>query len=148
MVGEKMDQELKVVPELAMFGYAEGDYPCVCKDCPDERRVETFTNRNEFMGAKFSTRCERHAREARVRHIEAQTKAQFNIGHAIAVMRSGSRVTRAGWNGKGQWIEIQFPDAGSKMTLPYIYMRTAQGDLVPWLASQTDILANDWHVAA
>jgi hypothetical protein len=33
------------------------------------------------------------------------------------------------------------------MTLPYIYMRTAQGDLVPWLASQTDILASDWTEA-
>lgn len=33
------------------------------------------------------------------------------------------------------------------MTLPYIYMRTVQGDLVPWLASQTDLLANDWTLA-
>lgn len=31
------------------------------------------------------------------------------------------------------------------MTLPYIFMSTAQGDLVPWLASQTDILATDWQ---
>jgi hypothetical protein len=44
------------------------------------------------------------------------------------------------------WLALQFPDAHSKMTLPYIYMRTAQGDLVPWLASQTDMLALDWEV--
>lgn len=31
-----------------------------------------------------------------------------------------------------------------KMTLPYIYMYTAQGDNVPWLASQTDMLSEDW----
>jgi hypothetical protein len=34
------------------------------------------------------------------------------------------------------------------MSLPYIYMRTAQGDLVPWLASQTDMLAEDWRFAS
>jgi hypothetical protein len=33
------------------------------------------------------------------------------------------------------------------MTLPYIYMKTAQDDLVPWLASQTDVLAEDWGIA-
>jgi hypothetical protein len=32
------------------------------------------------------------------------------------------------------------------MTLPDIYMSTAQGDLVPWLASQTDVLSTDWDV--
>jgi hypothetical protein len=42
------------------------------------------------------------------------------------------------------WLALQSPDANSKMTLPYIYMSTATGDLVPWLASQTDILAVDW----
>jgi len=44
------------------------------------------------------------------------------------------------------WLNLQIPDAHSKMTLPYIYMRTAEGHLVPWIASQTDILANDWDV--
>lgn len=33
------------------------------------------------------------------------------------------------------------------MTQPYIYMTTEQGDLVPWVASQTDILATDWEIA-
>jgi hypothetical protein len=42
------------------------------------------------------------------------------------------------------WLHLQSPDAGSKMTLPYIYMRTVDGALVPWLASQTDMLATDW----
>ena len=44
------------------------------------------------------------------------------------------------------WLALQTPDQNSKMTLPYIYMRTAQGGLVPWLASQTDILSTDWQV--
>lgn len=51
-----------------------------------------------------------------------------------------------GWNGKNMWLALQVPDAHSKMSLPYIYMSTAQGDLVPWLASQTDVLATDWDV--
>ncbi len=69
------------------------------------------------------------------------------IGWAIKEMHTGNRVTRAGWNGKGMWLALQVPDEHSKMTLPYIYMRTAQGDFVPWLASQTDLLATDWHIA-
>jgi hypothetical protein len=43
------------------------------------------------------------------------------------------------------WIALQKPDANSKMTLPYIFMHTAQGQRVPWLASQTDLLADDWY---
>ena len=42
------------------------------------------------------------------------------------------------------YIQLQVPDKHSKMTLPYIYMKTVQGDLVPWIASQTDMLADDW----
>ena len=54
------------------------------------------------------------------------------------------RFTRKGWNGKDQYIQIQNPDKHSKMTRPYVYIKTVQGDLVPWLASQTDLLADDW----
>lgn len=45
------------------------------------------------------------------------------------------------------WLALQVPDAHSKMSLPYIYMSTVSGDLVPWLASQTDVLADDWSEA-
>lgn len=69
----------------------------------------------------------------------------MDIGEAITVMRVGGRVTRAGWNGPGQWLELQVPDEKSKMTLPYVYISTVTGDLVPWQASQTDILAHDWE---
>ena len=68
----------------------------------------------------------------------------MNIGEVVAILRAGGRVTRSGWNGPDQYLKLQFPDDNSKMTLPYIYIRTVQGDLVPWLASQTDILAQDW----
>lgn len=69
------------------------------------------------------------------------------IGWAVKQLYNLQRVRRAGWNGKGMFLELQVPDANSKMTLPYVYMSTAQGDLVPWLCSQTDLLATDWEVA-
>ena len=68
------------------------------------------------------------------------------IGWAIKQMQDGKRVSPAGWNGPGQFLELQVPDAHSKMTLPYIYITTVQAARVPWLASQTDILAIDWYV--
>lgn len=69
----------------------------------------------------------------------------MDFGQALHHLRNGERVTRAGWNGKGQALELQRPDENSKMTLPYIFIHTVQGDRVPWLASQTDMLANDWE---
>lgn len=69
----------------------------------------------------------------------------LDIGGAVAMLHGGSRVARGGWNGKGMWLELQRPDKDNKMTLPYVYMRTAQGDFVPWLCSQTDLLAQDWY---
>lgn len=72
----------------------------------------------------------------------------MNFGWALDALKSGNRVTRYGWNGPHQWIELQLPDAQSKMTLPYIYISTVSGDLVPWLGSQTDLLAGDWRVAS
>ena len=72
--------------------------------------------------------------------------ANFYFGDALIFLRQGKKVARFGWNGKNMWLHLQKPDMNSKMTLPYIYMKTAQGDLVPWLASQTDILAVDWEI--
>lgn len=70
----------------------------------------------------------------------------LDFSMALRALKNGQLVTREGWNGKGMWLALQRPDPGSKMTLPYIYMCTAQGDYVPWLASQTDLLAEDWHI--
>ena len=68
------------------------------------------------------------------------------IGWAVKQMQNGSKVARSGWNGKDMYLMLQVPDEHSKMTLPYVYIRTVQGDLVPWLCSQTDLLARDWMV--
>lgn len=70
----------------------------------------------------------------------------YGFDYALQCLKAGQRVARQGWNGKGMWIELQRPTPQSKMTLPYVYMKTVQDDLVPWLCSQTDMLAEDWIV--
>lgn len=69
----------------------------------------------------------------------------MSFGEAIKALKNDKFVRRIGWNGKGMWLGLQRPDEHSKMRLPYIYMSTVTGDLVPWLASQTDMLADDWE---
>ena len=80
-------------------------------------------------------------------------EATFNFGEAIKYLKRGFKVARKGWNGKGIYLEMQKPDENSKMTLPYIYIVTnalvsdnphAPRGIVPWLASQTDMLCEDW----
>ena len=70
---------------------------------------------------------------------------ETDFGWAINCLKKGWQMQRAGWNGKGMYIELQVPDFNSKMSLPYIFMKTADENKVPWLASQTDMLATDWQ---
>jgi len=76
----------------------------------------------------------------------------MNFGEALAELKAGGKVARRGWNGKGMWLEMQRPDTFSKMTLPYVYLNypddaaNTPGARVPWLASQTDMLAEDWGI--
>lgn len=73
----------------------------------------------------------------------------MDFGAALAAMREHDhRVTREGWNGEGQWVAIQWPDNHSKMGRPYLYMSPVDGALVPWVASQSDLLATDWQIVA
>ncbi|MFR9767071.1 DUF2829 domain-containing protein [Nocardia sp. SC052] len=90
----------------------------------------------------------------------------MDFGQALAVLRDGGRVARAGWNGKGMWLVLV---PGSTFTVeadrtlgqaapdlvgqtvnyrPHIDMKTVDGEIVPWVASQTDLLADDWERAA
>jgi hypothetical protein len=70
----------------------------------------------------------------------------MNFGAALAALKANHKVGRTGWNGKDMWIALQIPDSGSKMTRPYLYLRAVDGALVPWVASQTDVLAEDWEL--
>jgi len=90
---------------------------------------------------------------------------ESDIGWAVSNMRAGLPVRRAGWYGKGMYIVYQHgypqgipinantaqathqPEGTVCKFLPYIMMRTAAGEFVPWLCSQTDLLAADWEEA-
>lgn len=92
--------------------------------------------------------------------------ALMNFGGAIRALKAGGRVAREGWNGKGMWLSLScnglrnvpaaafwsphnaahaMENGGMAMVLPSITMKTATGEiLMGWLASQTDMLAEDW----
>jgi Protein of unknown function (DUF2829) len=101
--------------------------------------------------------------------VVAANKAAGDFGYALTCLKAGSRVAREGWNGKGMWLSLscdnsrRIPAAsfwsrnnieyamtqplGQASVLPCITMKTATGEiLMGWLASQTDMLANDWVV--
>lgn len=88
-----------------------------------------------------------------------------DIGEAVRALRGGFRVARAGWNGKDMWLSLTpgnvIPahkfwspqnrfyaenNGGEAEVLPYVTMKTADGKIVPWLCSQTDLLAEDWQI--
>lgn len=76
-----------------------------------------------------------------------QMRTGNSLGWAIKQLWNGGQVRRSGWNGRGMHLVLQVPDSGSKMSLPYVYIKTTEGYLVPWVCSQTDLLANDWEMA-
>lgn len=86
---------------------------------------------------------------------------KMDFGHAITMLKVGEAVARHGWNGKEMFLYLvpanEYPAQtgiakefwGEDALVPYgayIAMKTAQGNVVPWLASQTDVLATDWMV--
>jgi hypothetical protein len=72
---------------------------------------------------------------------------EHGIGWVVEQMMRFLKVRRAGWNGKGQYLMLQVPNPMGKMSLPYVYITTVEGKLVPWVCSQTDLLATDWELA-
>lgn len=88
------------------------------------------------------------------------------IGWAIGQLRGGARVRRRGWNGKHMWLVMVFgsqwdmpPARNQQLAAPgaviadgyryrsdFVAIRGADGGLVPWLCSQTDLLASDWEM--
>lgn len=79
----------------------------------------------------------------------------MDFGAALQALNSGERVQRTGWNGKGMYLykvrewQEQFDIDEPEQYLfkaPFIAMKTADNMIVPWLASQTDILATDWQL--
>lgn len=85
----------------------------------------------------------------------------LNFGQAIEALKQGKKVAREGWNGKGMFLFL-VPGSTFKVDRPpllgiypegteinyhaHIDMKTADNKVVPWLASQTDVLAEDWVI--
>jgi Protein of unknown function (DUF2829) len=83
----------------------------------------------------------------------------MNFGEALDQLKAGARVARTGWNGKDMFLYLVpgstfqvnrppllgiYPEGTQIDYLPHIDMRTAGGPCVPWLASQSDLLSEDW----
>lgn len=91
--------------------------------------------------------------------------SNLDFGAALACLKGGAKATRAGWNGKDMWVQIMrlFPTATASKSptpeelhtlvggdtfkvRPYLMMKTVDNDLVVWVASQTDLFAEDWII--
>ena len=85
----------------------------------------------------------------------------MTFSEALDALKLGSRVARDGWNGKGMFLFLVpgstfivnrppllgiYPEGTEIKYHAHVDMKTAQGDVVPWLCSQTDLLADDWCV--
>ncbi|CUW40260.1 conserved protein of unknown function(containing Bacteriophage domain,3-87) [Magnetospirillum sp. XM-1] len=83
----------------------------------------------------------------------------FSFSDALNHLKSGKKVARSGWNGKGMFVFLVpgstfkvnrapllgiYPEGTEINYCPHIDMKTADDKIVPWLASQTDVLADDW----
>ena len=86
-------------------------------------------------------------------------KENLSFSDALSLLKKNKKVARAGWNGKDMFIFLVpgstfnvscpplmgiYPEGTEIQYHPHIDMKTAQGYVVPWLASQTDVLAEDW----
>jgi hypothetical protein len=82
---------------------------------------------------------------------------------AIMAILAGRKVARAGWNGKGMFIFLVpgstfivnrkpllgiYPEGTEINYQPHIDMKTADGTIVPWVASQSDLLSDDWDLVS
>lgn len=85
----------------------------------------------------------------------------LSFSEALQAVKEGKKVSRVGWNGKGMFIFVVpgstftvnrapllgiYPEGTQINYHAHIDMRTADGQIVPWLASQTDLLTDDWKV--
>ena len=83
----------------------------------------------------------------------------MNFGQAIEVLKTGNKVTRVGWNGKDMFLFLVqgsrfkvnrppllgiYPEGTEINYRPHIDMKTVNGEIVPWVASQSDLLEEDW----
>ena len=81
----------------------------------------------------------------------------MTFSKALEALKQGKKITRTGWNGKNMWLRYYDPYSDQEFPVqeiepcegtlsPWIAMKTVDNCFVPWLASQTDLLLNDWVI--
>ena len=147
----------------ALIMYSVDKANCIILDKKDDGKFKDLSPRI------FDTIYDDIIKAVLMNHItvsvgDKRSKGDFkmmNFGQAIEALKNGKKVARVGWNGKGMFLYYVPVGAYAPCTEiaaslvnenglveygAYIAMKTAQGNVVPWLASQTDILAEDWYV--
>ncbi len=135
---EEWAEEHKLIPDLSLDtreGYAVR-YP---------DGYESWSPKEVFEEAYHPTDC-------------------MNFGLAIEAAKKGAKITRRGWNGKGMWVvyrtgypegipcnkntadAVGIPEGSLFKVQPYLQMKCVDGSFQMWLASQSDILADDWEI--
>ena len=86
---------------------------------------------------------------------------KMSFSEALVILKQGARICRSGWNGKGMFLYLVpgstfevnrppllgiYPEGTEIKYLPHVDMKTADGSCVPWLASQSDLLSDDWEI--
>ena len=141
----KLDANGNVVVENGMPVYIHDDG----KEIPFDA-VAAMTKITSLNGEAKTHREAKEAAEANLAKFSGIT----DPAKALEALKSGKRVTRAGWNGKGLWLELV--QQSPSVDLPYIRliypvpgngaMPYPNGARVPWAPSQTDVLADDWQI--
>jgi hypothetical protein len=95
---------------------------------------------------------------------ESTPQTDFDFGIAIMQLKAGKKLCRSGWNGKGMYVTMKpgypngvpanaatakshdIPEGTTIFYRPYLEMKTVDNQLVPWVISQSDALAEDWQI--
>ena len=130
-------------------------HTCTTADCPEgvEGYKVVYSNPD---GSTYESWSPKDVFEATY-----QSSGNLSFGHAIEYLKLGHKVARSGWNGKGMFLFLVpgstfkvnrapllgiYPEGTEVNYCSHIDMKTADDKVVPWLASQTDVLAEDWDI--
>ena len=138
------------------------------EDSEGEQNTDKFKGfvqwlpKSEFERKYIVKSDEKHPKEDAPKDMPVAT---VDFGSAVYALKQGKKVARSGWNGKGMFLALvngsdadyhvnsrifgTGEDGNSEKQMPIldaIYMKTANDELVPWLASQTDVLSEDWVI--
>jgi hypothetical protein len=151
------EEQIKVLVRLLDEAQAARDLACRTRD-NFQRALEHANGQMESLYIDASNGMGEQLKKAWKLQIGLpvplqQSGVSFDFSVALRALKANQRVQRTGWNGKGMWVGLQEPSARNPMTLPFLYIEYPEGHpaypdgcRVPWLASQTDMMAEDWNI--